>query len=242
MKQFIYTLLALALFFPNSLIHGIVMSSTKQVIILLGPPGSGKGTQAEQISKALNIPHISTGEIFRENISKGTELGKKAQKYMDVGQLVPDELVLDMLFDRVCKPDAKNGYLLDGFPRTIPQAQAFDAKLTGKEKVIVINLQVNDKIIEERAAARWSCPKCSSVYNLKVKPPKVSGTCDKCQSPLQRRPDDAPEVVKERLIVYRKQTAPLIDYYTKKNLLVNVNGENPPTQVNAEVMQIISKR
>lgn len=239
MFRFIYTLLALTLLFSNSIIHGIEM---KQIVILLGPPGSGKGTQAQQVSKALNIPHISTGDIFRDNISKGTELGKKAQKFIDVGQLVPDQIVLDMLFDRVSKPDAQNGYLLDGFPRTIPQAEAFDAKLTGKEKVVVINLQVNDKTIEERAAARWSCPSCSSVYNLKIKPPKVAGTCDKCQAKLQRRPDDAPEVVKERLIVYHKQTAPLIDYYNKKKILVNVNGENAPDQVNAEIMKIISKR
>lgn len=238
--RFIYTLLLSVLFFNNPYIYGIEMGSRpKQIVILLGPPGSGKGTQAERISQTLGIPHISTGDLFRENISKGTELGKKAKTFMDAGQLVPDSLVLDMLFDRVSKPDARNGYLLDGFPRTIPQAEAFDGKLCGEERVIAINLQVPSCVIEERAASRLTCPGCASVYNLKIKPPKVAGQCDKCQSKLTRRPDDQPEVVRERLNVYERQTAPLIQYYTRKNILYNVNGQNPPDQVFTDIMQVL---
>ncbi len=240
MMRIIYTLLLSVLFFNNQLIYGMEMGSRpKQIVILLGPPGSGKGTQAERISQTLGIPHISTGDLFRENISKNTELGKKAKTFMDAGQLVPDSLVLDMLFDRVSKPDAKYGYLLDGFPRTIPQAEAFDGKLCGEERLVVINLQVPNNMIEERAASRLTCPGCSCVYNLKIKPPQVAGRCDKCQSALTRRPDDNPEVVRERLRVYERQTAPLIQFYASKNVLFNVNGQNSPEMVFADIMQVL---
>lgn len=236
MVRTLYTLLLLTLMVTNQLIGGLEMQG-KEIIILLGPPGSGKGTQAARVSQAMNMPHISTGDLFRENISNGTPLGKKVKGYMDAGQLVPDALVLDMLFDRVSKPDAKNGYLLDGFPRTIPQAEAFDAKLNGKERLVVINLQVSDSEIEKRAASRLTCPSCSSVYNLSVKPPKIEMRCDKCNAALVRRPDDAPEVVQERLRVYRKQTEPLINYYSQKKVLINVNGANSPDQVFQDVMK-----
>lgn len=225
----------LAFFTLGALLHN-VEAEQKTIVIMMGPPGSGKGTQAKRVSQELGIPHISTGDLFRENISQKTPLGQKAQGYINAGNLVPDALVIEMLFDRVSKPDAEKGFLLDGFPRTIPQAGALDNKLTGKERLIVLNLQVSDEAIVKRMASRLSCPGCGAVYSTEVSPPKVAGKCDKCQEELFRRPDDAPEVVQRRLSVYREQTEPLIGYYTKKGVLLNVNGENAPDVVFEELM------
>lgn len=198
------------------------------VIILLGPPGSGKGTQAIEISKQKNIPHISTGDLFRENIGNNTELGKEARNYMDKGQLVPDELVLNMLFDRVSRLDCKSGYVLDGFPRTIPQAEALDKYLKDKSQVIALNLEVPDEVIVKRIEGRLTCKSCGSMFHREYSPPKVEGTCDKCGSPLTQRPDDTAAVVLERLRVYQEQTAPLIDHYKKQGVLKSVDGNRPP--------------
>lgn len=209
----------------------------RTVIILLGPPGSGKGTQATGISKELGIPHISTGDLFRENLSKGTELGKKAKSYMEAGKLVPDELVLEMLFDRVSRPDCAKGYLLDGFPRTIPQAQTLDAKLPKGTKLVALNLNVSDELVVKRIAGRLSCKQCGNIHNKYFSPPAKEGVCDKCGGELVQRSDDKEEVVKERLRVYHEQTEPLIAYYTKKGLLGNVNGENAPDVVAKDLMQ-----
>jgi len=183
-----------------------------KVVILLGPPGSGKGTQAIRLTKELGIPHISTGDLFRENISKNTELGKRAKTYMDAGKLVPDEVVLDMLFDRVSRPDCAKGYLLDGFPRTLPQAEALAKHLKDGTDLVVLELEVPDEMIVKRVAGRLTCESCGTIYNRYFSPPSIEGVCDKCQGKLVQRSDDNEEVVKERLRVYHSQTSPLIDY------------------------------
>ncbi len=213
--------------------------NAKNVIILLGPPGSGKGTQAKKIAAKLNIPHISTGDLFRENMKKETELGKKAKSFMDAGKLVPDAVVLEMLFDRVANDDGKSGYLLDGFPRTIPQAEALDKHLSETADVKVINLHVSDEMVIKRISGRLSCPKDGTVYNIFFNPPKEEGICDIDGEKLIQRADDKPEVVKERLKVYKEQTEPLIEYYEKQGKLKTVDGEKEPDQVFQEIMTFI---
>jgi len=212
------------------------------ILILLGPPGSGKGTQAIRLSKELGIPQISTGDLFRENISKNTPLGQKAKAYMNEGKLVPDELVLDMLFDRVAQPDAAKGYLLDGSPRTLAQAEALDKYFKNGVDLIVLNLEVPDGVIVQRAEGRLTCQNCGNVYNKFFSPPKKEGECDKCGKELSVRPDDRAEVVKERLSIYHSQTKPLIDYYVKKGLLDSVDGTQSPDEVFAALMEKIKKR
>lgn len=220
----------------------LVYSQTVQqqkVIILLGPPASGKGTQASRLAAELKIPHISTGDLFRENIKNNTALGQQVKSIMDAGKLVPDEIVLDMLFDRVARPDCANGYVLDGFPRTIPQAESFDKRLSNKQKVIVLNLDVKDETLIKRTAGRLSCKACGHIQNKYFSPPAKDGVCDKCGGELVQRPDDKEEVVKERLRVYNAQTQPLIAYYTKQNKLKTINGEKSPDQVFAELKAAI---
>jgi adenylate kinase len=207
----------------------------RKVIILLGPPGSGKGTQALRLSKELGIPHISTGDLFRENIGKNTELGQKAKEFTNSGKLVPDSLVLDMLFDRVAKPDCEKGFLLDGFPRTIPQAEAFDKQLSRNDELIVFDLEVPDDVIVKRIEGRRTCPSCGKIYNIHFSPPKEAGKCDDCDVQLTQRTDDTKEVVKERLKVYHEQTEPLIHYYSKKNVLYTFDGEKDPEEVFKEL-------
>ncbi len=195
-------------------------------IIMLGAPGAGKGTQAKKIAEKYSIPHISTGDIFRANIKNGTELGKKAKEYMDQGLLVPDELVVDLVVDRVGQPDAANGYVLDGFPRTIPQAEALDKALEalGEKVDYAINVEVPDENIINRMSGRRACVACGATYHLVHIPPKTEGICDKCGKELILRDDDKPETVKKRLDVYHDQTQPLIDYYTNKGILKEVDG------------------
>ncbi|MGK5594702.1 MAG: adenylate kinase [Parachlamydiaceae bacterium] len=200
------------------------------VLIMLGPPASGKGTQSVRLAKEFQLPHISTGDLFRENMGQGTPLGQKAKGYIDEGKLVPDELVLDMLFDRLGKADARNGFILDGFPRTLAQAEALESKLTGK-KVIVLNLEVSDEAIIKRTAGRLICKKCGNVHNQHFSPPAQDNICDRCGGELYQREDDKSEVVATRLKTYHKQTAPLIDYYSRKNLLTNIAGEQSSDQV-----------
>lgn len=218
------------------------MTLQRKVIILLGPPGSGKGTQAVRLAKQLQIPHISTGDLFRENLSKGTELGKKVRTFMDAGHLVPDALVLDMLFDRISHLDCALGYLLDGFPRTIPQAEAFDSRLTAHDDLIVLNLDVADDVIVKRIAGRLSCKQCGNIHHKDFSPPKVAGKCDKCQGELIQRPDDRAEVVKERLSVYHTQTEPLIAHYAKKKVLHTFNGEQAPNTVYEELISLLATK
>lgn len=193
-------------------------------IVMLGAPGAGKGTQAKMISEKYDIPHISTGDIFRANIKNGTELGKKAKSYMDQGLLVPDELVVDLVVDRVKKDDCAKGYILDGFPRTIPQAEALDAAL-GEEKIdYALDIEVPDENIIKRMAGRRACVGCGATYHLVYNPTKTEGVCDACGEKLILRDDDKPETVQKRLDVYHEQTQPLIDYYKKAGSLVEMDG------------------
>lgn len=206
-------------------------------IIMLGAPGAGKGTQAKRIADKYKIPHISTGDIFRANIKNGTELGQKAKAYMDQGLLVPDDLVVDLVVDRIKQDDCVNGYVFDGFPRTIPQAEALDAALKELNEKIdyVVNVEVPDSNIVERMSGRRACLKCGATYHLQYIPTKVEGICDDCGSELVLRDDDKPEIVRKRLRVYHEQTQPLIDYYKKQGILVEVDG----TKDIAEVFEAI---
>lgn len=214
----------------------------QRVIILLGPPGSGKGTQALKISKEWGIPHISTGDLFRENIKGNTPIGAKAKSYMDAGKLVPDEVVLEMLFERLSRPDAAKGYLLDGSPRTIAQAEAIEKHLPKNAKVLVLHIAVPDEAIVERIAGRLSCRQCSNIQHVKYSPPKQEGVCDCCGGELFQRADDKPETVKERLRVYHEQTEPLVEFYTKRGTLVNIEGNNKPDQVFVDLVKAYQKR
>lgn len=195
-------------------------------IIMLGAPGAGKGTQAKKISDKYQIPHISTGDIFRANIKNGTELGKKAKTFMDQGLLVPDELVVDLVVDRVSQEDCANGYVLDGFPRTIPQAEALDKALEAKgEKMdFAVNVEVPDENIVRRMSGRRACVDCGATYHTVYAPTKVEDVCDNCGGGLILREDDKPETVQKRLNVYHDQTQPLIQYYTEKGILREVDG------------------
>ena len=194
-------------------------------IIMLGAPGAGKGTHAKKITEKFGIPAISTGDIFRENIKNGTELGKKAKEYMYAGNLVPDELVCDLVVDRLKQDDCKNGYILDGFPRTIPQAEALTAALAKDDDAIDYALEIflEDQAIIDRMSGRRVCKSCGATYHVVNIPPKTEGVCDECDGELTVR-DDAPETVKKRLDVYHEQTAPLIDYYKKQGILKVIDG------------------
>jgi len=210
-------------------------------IIMLGAPGAGKGTQAKMIADKYGIPHISTGDIFRANIKNGTELGMEAKKYMDQGLLVPDELTVRILLDRVAQDDCKNGYVLDGFPRTIPQAEVLDSELTklGDHIDYAINVDVPDENIVKRMSGRRACLTCGATYHIEHVPPKKEGICDVCGSELVLRDDDKPETVKNRLNVYHEQTQPLIDFYTEKGVLKTVDGTVPMEEVFAAITAIL---
>lgn len=210
-------------------------------IIMLGAPGAGKGTQAKMIADKYGVPHISTGDIFRANIKNGTELGMEAKKYMDQGLLVPDELTVRILLDRVAQDDCKNGYVLDGFPRTIPQAEVLDSELTklGDHIDYAINVDVPDENIVKRMSGRRACLTCGATYHIEHVPPKKEGICDVCGSELVLRDDDKPETVKNRLNVYHEQTQPLIDFYTENGVLKTVDGTVPMEEVFAAITAIL---
>ena len=210
-------------------------------IIMLGAPGAGKGTQAKKIAEKYNIPHISTGDIFRANIKNGTELGVKAKSYMDQGLLVPDELVVDLVDDRIQQDDAKAGYFLDGFPRTIPQAESLDAALAkmGQKIDYAIDVEVPDENIINRMSGRRACVKCGATYHLQYAKPKADGVCDVCGEQLILRDDDKPETVQKRLSVYHQQTQPLIDYYENQNALKEVDGTKDMEDVFADIVSIL---
>ena len=210
-------------------------------IIMLGAPGAGKGTQAKKIAAKYGIPHISTGDIFRANIKNGTELGKKAKTYMDQGLLVPDELVVDLVVDRVKQEDCKNGFVLDGFPRTIPQAEALDAALVkiGQKMDFAVDVDVPDENIVNRMSGRRACLSCGATYHIVYKPSKVEGICDVCGDKLVLRDDDKPETVKKRLSVYHDQTQPLIDYYKEAGVLANVDGTQDMEKVFSDIVAVL---
>ncbi|MCR5468294.1 MAG: adenylate kinase [Lachnospiraceae bacterium] len=212
-------------------------------IIMLGAPGAGKGTQAKQIAAKYSIPHISTGDIFRANIKNGTELGKKAKEYMDQGALVPDELTCDLVVDRIAQDDCKNGFILDGFPRTIPQAEALDVALTkrGESMDYAIDVDVPDQNIVDRMGGRRACLNCGATYHVVFNPTKVEEKCDNCGSDTVLRDDDKPETVQKRLKVYHDQTQPLIDYYKNKNILKTVDGTQPMDKVFTDIVALLGE-
>ena len=210
-------------------------------IIMLGAPGAGKGTQAEKICAKYNIPHISTGDIFRANIKNNTELGQKAKSYMDQGLLVPDELVVELVADRITQDDCAKGFVLDGFPRTIPQAEALDAALEkmGTSMDYAIDVDVPDQNIINRMSGRRACLDCGATYHIVTIPTKVEGICDTCGSKVVLREDDKPETVQKRLEVYHAQTQPLIEYYKKQNVLRTVDGTQPMDEVFEAIVDIL---
>lgn len=212
-------------------------------IIMLGAPGAGKGTQAKMIASKYGVPHISTGDIFRANIKNGTELGQKAKAFMDKGELVPDELVVDLIMDRFKADDCVKGYVLDGFPRTIPQAEALDKALAANgEKVdFAINVDVPDENIVNRMSGRRACVNCGATYHVEFNAPKVEGKCDHCGADLILRDDDKPETVLNRLDVYHKQTQPLIDYYDKAGIVKNIDGTQDMDKVFADITAILGE-
>ena len=212
-------------------------------IVMLGAPGAGKGTQAIKIADKYDIPHISTGDIFRANIKGGTELGQKAKSYIDKGELVPDEVTIGMLLDRIAQDDCKNGYVLDGFPRTIPQAESLTEALKSQGDRIdfALNIDVPDAAIIKRMSGRRACPKCGATYHIVYAAPKTENICDKCGTVLIIRSDDKPETVKDRLNVYHQQTEPLIAYYKTAGVLREVDGTQELPKVFEDVVAILSE-
>ena len=212
-------------------------------IIMLGAPGAGKGTQAKMIAEKYSIPHVSTGDIFRANIKNGTELGKQAKEYMDAGKLVPDELTVKILLDRVAQDDCKNGYVLDGFPRTIPQAEVLENALNelGDKIDFAVNVDVPDENIVRRMSGRRACLKCGATYHIEHIPPKQEGICDTCGSELVLRDDDKPETVQNRLKVYHEKTQPLIDFYTERKVLKTVDGTKDMKEVFEDITALLEE-
>lgn len=208
---------------------------------MLGAPGAGKGTQAKKIADLCKVPHISTGDIFRANIKQGTELGKKAKTYMDAGELVPDELVCDLVVDRIQQDDCTEGFILDGFPRTIPQAEALTNALNAIEQKMeyALNIDVPDENIIHRMAGRRACVGCGATYHVEFNPPKVQDVCDVCGEALVLRDDDKPETVMNRLNVYHEQTKPLIDYYEKQGIVHTIDGTQTMDQVFSDIRKIL---
>lgn len=214
----------------------------RKVIIFLGPPGAGKGTHAKEVSQILNIPHISTGDIFREAVKTQTELGVKVKEYLDAGKLVPDELVWAVVRDRLEKEDCKDGFILDGFPRTIPQAEMLDNYLKEKKTTPkVVYLDVSDELVIRRLSSRRVCKNCGAIYNLISMPPKKDGICDICGGELYQRSDDQPEVIKHRLETYYNETQPLIDYYKNRNYMHTIDAEGEREEVLKKILKVIGE-
>ncbi|MBS0650047.1 MAG: adenylate kinase [Verrucomicrobia bacterium] len=212
-------------------------SDSKPVVfIMLGPPGAGKGTQAAMLHEKLQIPHISTGELLRDHVRRETPLGKQAKLFMDKGNLVTDQLILDMLFERVAQADCAKGYILDGFPRTLPQAESLQARLKGQPQPIVLNLDLADAKIIERLTKRVVCESCGTPYHLVYSPPKTGGVCDKCSGKLIQRSDDTEAVISKRLKVYHDQTAPLIAYYNQLKILHTIDCDQSKEEIFSEVV------
>jgi adenylate kinase len=217
------------------------MSTDALYVVLLGGPGAGKGTQAERLSQALGIPQISTGDLFRENLRNETELGLLAKETMERGELVPDEVTVGMVRERLSRPDCAKGAILDGFPRTVAQAEALEKLLTGmgSELSVVPYIKVSEDVLLARLAGRWTCRACGAMYHQIFSPPQEAGVCDRCGGELYQRPDDTPETQKHRIKVYFEQTAPLIDYYREKGLLVEVDGRPGIDEIQAALLDVI---
>jgi len=213
-----------------------------QVVILLGPPGSGKGTQAARLGAELGLPHVATGDLFRANVSSGTRLGKRAKGFMDAGELVPDDLVTGMLLERVAAEDCAGGYLLDGFPRTVPQAEALERGLADGWSARALLLEVPDQVLIERAAGRLICRMDGAhIHHALLAPPRRDGICDRCGGELYRRKDDEPQVVRERLEVYRRQTEPLVAFYRARGRLELVDGDRTPDEVCSTLRELLGR-
>ncbi len=212
-------------------------------LVFLGAPGAGKGTQAAIVSQKLNLAHIASGDLFRQAVSKGTELGKLAKSYMEKGELVPDEVTISMISERLNEPDCKSGCIFDGFPRTLDQAKALDRTLAEHKKAIdrVISIDVVSEELLKRLGGRWTCRQCQAVYHEIASPPKVSGKCDKCGGELYQRADDNEQTIRERLKVYFTQTAPLLDYYRATGKLVNVDGHAGIEDVTRQIIKSVEK-
>ncbi len=210
-------------------------------IVLLGLPGAGKGTQAERLAEALGVPHVASGDLFREHLDKGTELGRQARAYIERGDLVPDEVTIGMVAERLARPDCAEGFILDGFPRTVAQAEALERLLDrmGVRLDLVPYIQVREEVALARLAGRWTCRECGAVYHTLFNPPKQPGVCDVCGGELYQRPDETPEAHRRRLEVYKEQTAPLVDYYRRAGLLVEVDGEQSIEDVQADLQAAI---
>jgi adenylate kinase len=210
-------------------------------VVLLGPPGSGKGTQAKRLVEVLGTPHVSSGDLFRHHLSEGTELGKRAQSYMEKGELVPDDVTVDMVIERISRPDCEEGVILDGFPRTLTQAQALDEELERRGQSITIAplIQVSDEEVMRRLTARRVCEDCGAVYNVVFNPPEEEGICDVCGADLYQREDDNPETVRHRLYTYYKETSPLIGYYFARDLLAEIDGEQTVEEVQQDLREAI---
>ena len=212
-------------------------------IVFLGAPGAGKGTQAAAVAGELNLAHIASGDLFRQAVEQGTELGKKAKTYMEKGILVPDEITIEMVLERLSMPDCANGVILDGFPRNLAQAEALDKALAKQNKAIdkAVYIKVPEKELLRRLSGRWICRNCQTVYNIIDSPPEVGGKCDKCGGELYQRPDDTPQTVKKRLKVYFAETAPLIDYYARRGKLSEVEGEGSVDEVTRKIVTVLHR-
>jgi adenylate kinase len=215
-----------------------------RALILLGPPGAGKGTQAKAIAGSLAVPHLSTGDMFRDHVARGTELGKKAQPIMSRGELVPDEIVLGMVEERIARPDCANGFLFDGFPRTLPQAEKLGEILQrrGVGQPLVLHIAVDYELLFRRLTGRRSCKTCGEIYNIYDQPPKVEGKCDKDGGELLHRADDREDVIRERLGAYDRQTKPLIEFYRGQSSLADVDGGAAPAAVTASLLKVLAQR
>jgi adenylate kinase len=211
-------------------------------VVLLGLPGAGKGTQAQRLKESAGLAHVSSGDLFRENIGKGTELGKKAKHYVNSGLLVPDEITIGMILNRIARPDCEKGFMLDGFPRNTQQAEALDSALAGEGREIdkALYVEVSKEELVNRLAGRWTCPNCSAVYHEANHPPKQAGVCDNCGSALAQRDDDKPDVVRKRIEIQFENLEPLLGYYRRQGKLSEVDGERDPAAVTADLERLIA--
>lgn len=211
-------------------------------VVLLGPPGAGKGTQAERVAKSCEVPHVSTGDMLRDSVAKGTELGKLAKGYMERGELVPDDVIIGIVKERLLEPDAEKGFILDGFPRTLAQAIALESELSSLGRTIdfVVNIEVSDEEVVRRISGRRICRSCGKPYHVEFNPPKVEGVCDVCGGQLYRRADDEPEAVRKRLEVYHEQTASLEGFYKERGVLVGVDGAKSVVEVSKDIESLLS--